>query len=112
VLERAPFLGQLVLHPHWRLGHHDARDDAFRFEPAQTLREHPIADVRNRATQLREAHPSVQEQLDDGSRPAAADEFHRAVELTAEVGLQAHALHSIKTTHLTQSTYFCIVTEF
>jgi hypothetical protein len=111
VLERAPFLGQLVLHPHGRLGHDDARDDSFRFELAQPLREHPIADVGDRAAKLGEAHPSVQEQLDDRSCPAAADEFHCAVEFGAEVGFQAHGVHSIRMTYLTQSTYFYIVAD-
>jgi hypothetical protein len=91
VLERASFLRQLVLHPHWRFRNHDPRQNAFRFELAQALGEHPIADVGNRAPQFRKTHPSGQEQLNHGARPAAANQLDGAMKLDAELGFETHA---------------------
>jgi hypothetical protein len=91
VLQRASLFRQLVFHAHRRFRNHDPGQDAFGFELPQTLRQHAIADVRNRAPQLGEAHPSIQQELDHGSRPAAADELDRAVEPDAEVGFETHA---------------------
>jgi hypothetical protein len=91
VLERAPLLRQLVFHPHRRFRDHDPGQDPFGFELAQALRQHAIADIGDGGPQLGEAHPSVQEQLNHGTRPTATDEFHRPVELGAQLGFQAHA---------------------
>jgi hypothetical protein len=90
VLERASFLRQLVLHPHRRFRNHDPRQDAFRFELAQPLGEHPIADVGNRAPQFRKPHPPVQEQLNHGARPPAANQLDGPMKLDAELGFEAH----------------------
>jgi hypothetical protein len=91
VLERAPLLRQLVFHSHRRFRNHDSGQDSLAFELAQALRQHAIADIGDGGPQLGEAHPSVQEQLNHGTRPTATDEFHRPVELGAQLGFQAHA---------------------
>jgi hypothetical protein len=103
VLERAPLLRQLVFHSHRRFRNHDSGQDSLAFELAQALRQHAIADIGDGGPQLAiadigdggpqlgEAHPSVQEQLNHGTRPTATDEFHRPVELGAQLGFQAHA---------------------
>jgi len=110
MLERAALLGELVLHAHRRLGNHDPRDDPFRLQLTKTLRQHPVADVRNPAPELGEAHPAVQEELDHGARPSAADELDGTMKPRAQVGFEAHSSNSTKIAHLTQSTYFYIVT--
>ncbi|HEX4565086.1 MAG TPA: hypothetical protein VH138_00590 [Vicinamibacterales bacterium] len=83
MLERAPLFRQLVFHSHWRLRNHEPGQDSLGFELAQTLRQHAIADLGDGGSQLGEAHPSLQQQLNHGTRPAAADEFDRPVELGA-----------------------------
>jgi hypothetical protein len=90
VLERASFLGQLVFDPHRGFRHDEAGDDAFGLELAQALGEHAVADFGDRGAQLGEPHPPVEQELDDGAGPAPADELDGAVELRAEMGLQAH----------------------
>ena len=67
-----------------------ARDDAFGLELAQALGEHPVADLGDRGAQLGEPHPPVEQELDDRAGPAPADELDGAVELRAQMGLQAH----------------------
>ena len=71
MLQRASLLGQLVFHAHRRFGDDDPGEDSLGFELAQPLRQHPIADVGNRAAQLGETHPPVQQQLNHGAGPAA-----------------------------------------
>jgi hypothetical protein len=112
VLERAPLLRQLILHAHRRLGHDDAIDDALGLEHSQALREHAIADVGNGDAEFREPHPSVKQELDDRTRPTAADQLDGAVKSDAETRLEAHALDRIRRSHLTQSTYLIIVPKF
>jgi hypothetical protein len=90
MLERAPLFRDLVFHAHGRLGHDDARHDPFVLELAQAFRQHAIADVGDAGAQLREAHPFVKQEVDDGTGPASADELDGVVELLAQMGLQTH----------------------
>jgi hypothetical protein len=90
VLQRASLLGQLVFDAHRRFGDDDPGEDSLGFELAQPLRQHPIADVGNRAAQLGETHPPVQQQLNHGSGPAAPDELDGPMESGAELGFEAH----------------------
>src|SRR5262249_14901715 len=92
LLERAPLLGELVLDADGRFGHDDAGDDLLGLELAEPLGEHPIADVRDGAAKLGKSHAVVQEQTDDGARPAPADQLDGLVELGAEVRPGAHGL--------------------
>jgi hypothetical protein len=91
MLERAALLRQLVFHAHGRFRNHDPRQDSRGFELAQALRQHAVADLGDGGPQLGEAHPSVQEQLNHRTRPTAADEFDRPVELGTQLGFQTHA---------------------
>jgi hypothetical protein len=91
VLEGASLLGQLVFDADGGFRHDDARDDPFGLELTQALRQHAIADVGHGGAQLGEPHPPVEQELDEGAGPAAADELDGAVELRAQVGLQTHA---------------------
>jgi polyisoprenoid-binding protein YceI len=93
MLERPPFLRQFVFDTHGRLGYDDSRHDSLGLQLAEPLRQHPIADVGNRGAKLGKAHPPVQQQMDDGAGPPAADELHRAMEAGAELGFEAHGLH-------------------
>jgi hypothetical protein len=91
VLERAPLLGEFVLHPYRRFRNHRAGQDPFGFQLAQALRQHAVADLGDGGPQLGEAHPPVQQQLDDRASPAAANELDRPVEPDAELGFESHA---------------------
>jgi hypothetical protein len=93
MFEGASLLRQLVLDAHRRLGNDEAIDDPFRLELAQTLRQHPIADVGDRDPKLGEPHPSLEEQLDHRARPSAADQLDGAVKSGAQTRFEAHALH-------------------
>jgi hypothetical protein len=87
VLQRASLLRELVFHSHRCLGDHDARHDSLRLQFPQPLGQHPVADVGNGGAKLGKTHAAVQQELDDRSCPASADELDRAVELRTEVGL-------------------------
>jgi hypothetical protein len=90
MLERAPLFGELVLDADRRFRDDDALDDPLGLELAQAFGQHAIADVGHGGAQLGEAHPPVEQELDDGAGPAAADQLDGAVELLAQLGLQAH----------------------
>src|SRR5690349_11244773 len=74
-LQRTSFIGEVVLHADWRFGNDDSRDDVLRFELAQPLDEHAIADVWNERRDLVEAASPMQKNVDDRARPSAADEL-------------------------------------
>jgi hypothetical protein len=86
-----PLRRQLVFHANRRLGHDDARDQTFRFELAQALRQHPIADVGDRIPQPGVALPSSEQELNDRTAPAAADQLDRVMKPGAQHRLQTHA---------------------
>src|SRR5262249_7032948 len=82
--ERASLPSQRVLDANRQVGDDRAVDDAFVLELLEALAEHPVGDVGNRAAQRREPAAAVEQDVDDGARPAAADELAGAVEARAE----------------------------
>ena len=53
----------------------------------------------------------LQQELDDRAGPSAADELDGLVKLDAELGFEAHACILPQSAHLTQATYYYIVTK-
>jgi hypothetical protein len=93
LLKGAPLFRQHVFHPHGGVRHHHPVYDPFGFQLSQPFRQHPVADIGDRRAELGEAHPALEEQLDDRTGPAAADELDRAVKPDAELGFEAHGFH-------------------
>jgi hypothetical protein len=91
MLERPAFLGQLVLHANRRLRDHRPGDDALALELAQAFRQHPIADIGDGRAQFGEAQAAVEQQLNDRTGPAPADELDGLVKSDAQVGFETHA---------------------
>src|SRR3972149_6070123 len=82
--ERPPLLRQRVLDAHRRLRDDRPHDDPLRLQLLQTLREHPVAEARDRLREVGEALDAAEEGAQHGARPAAADQLNRAVIVRAE----------------------------
>src|SRR3954451_6908075 len=82
---------QLVGDLDGRAGLDRALDDAARLELLHALGQEAVAELRDRGSDLGEAHgAAIQEDLDDRSRPAAPDQLNRLVIEGAAGGLLAH----------------------
>ena len=78
-LEGAALGGDRVLDPDGRAVDDVALHYALGLELLEALGEEAIGDVRNQAADLREVGGPVEEDQQDGPRPALADQFDRAV---------------------------------
>jgi len=89
-LQSASFFGQLVFNAYGGFRHDDPGKNGLTLELPKPLGEHAIADVRDRAAQLRVPHAAMEQQLDHGTRPATPDELDRRVEARTQGALQSH----------------------
>jgi len=91
VLQGAALLRQLIFHADRGFRDDEPFDNPFRFQLSQPFREHPVTDVRDGRAELREAHPALNEELDDRARPPAADELDGTMKPLAELGFETHS---------------------
>jgi hypothetical protein len=85
-LEFLTLLGQGVLDTDGRLRQHRARHDRFALQLAESLGEHPIADVPDRAADRREPQGAGHQNLHHGAGPSGAHELDRLVKLRTKRG--------------------------
>ena len=78
--ELAALIGELVFDADGGIRDHPAGYQLFRFQRSEPFGQHSIGDVGDCGLDLRVPSLSLQQGLDDGTRPTATDELDSAVE--------------------------------
>src|SRR5438552_12361242 len=105
--QRAPLRGEGVLDPPRRLRDHDALDDGLLLQLLQALAEHAVGDAGDGRAQPREPAAPLEEDVDDGPRPAAADQLAGPVEQAADRGRERPRLpHGPRISDILDNSYF------
>src|SRR5438105_2450474 len=105
--QRAPLGCEGVLDPHRRLRDHLALDDGLLLQLLQALAEHAVGDAGDGGPELREAAAPLEEDVDDGPRPAAADQLAGPVEQAADRRREhARLAHGPRISDILDKSYF------